>query len=224
MMKSQRIEGPTAIPTYDGSTTAAFATASAAPLPPPMEYSGDMALELTALITKMAGERKKSGREARAHEEMALDKAEQGQIDDLRAKAHDLRSEGMHELGAGLVSAGFSAVSAGAGFAAASKLGGDGAATVASRTWDATGKGAEAAGIAASAGFKAIATADRADQVLDDAAAAADEHAASHAKRAIDDARDEIREGNDLGKKALEFYREFSSAQNQAQMAALHRS
>jgi hypothetical protein len=225
MMQSHKIDRPTDISRYDLSGPAPTSTpASAASLPEPMELSGDMGLELTALVTKMANERKRSGRETRAADEKALDTAERGQLSEMRNKADHMRSEATYELVAGLATAAGKGAAGvctieGAGFVAS-----EGANSAAAKSL--TGEGAlyEAGGEALSAGLKAGASSMHSKQALDDVAIAAKEQAAGHAKRAADDARDEIRDGGDLERKAIEFYREFTSAQNQAQSAALHRS
>ena len=55
-------------------------------------------------------------------------------------------------------------------------------------------------------------------------AAAQHEFAAGHAKRGVETATEDMKDARDLMKKAIDFYREYATAQSQASSAALHRS
>jgi hypothetical protein len=127
------------------------------------------------------------------------------QVADMRQKANDMRSAGVVE-GAGMMVEGGASI--GAAFAPTREI----------------GMGIQGGGKLANGGATIGKTMFQATQSNDDANATAAKSASDQAKGAADDLHDAKRAGGDLISAALDFYREYTSAQASASSAALHRA
>jgi len=173
-------------------------------LPDPIVMSGDPGAELAALAVQSGEEQEtvaQAGRDAEQQMEVSEDNQ---QVADMRQKADDMRSAGVVE-GVGMMAEGGASV---------------GAAFVPTKI----GLGLQGGGKLANGGATVGKTMFQAAEANDDADAAAAKSASDQAKGAADDLRDAKKAGGDLISAALDFYREYTSAQASASSAALHRA
>jgi hypothetical protein len=199
-------------------------------LPPPADGfasldTGDVGAALAKLVLENAYAQRKENRTARAAAEKAQEVAEQKQLAEMREAADD-------RLWSGIVSGGLTVASAMCTFASAGPSGqaaliGDGAdhaqrsirarATNAAMSWKA---GSEALG----------GTAKILGSVIDNGATAHDreatraEHDAAREKRNGDDAQSSADDAKRMIDRALDFYRDYLTAQADAQKAAIMRA
>jgi hypothetical protein len=171
-------------------------TGSLLPQPNAALLSGDPATALAALAIQNGKDERDIERTAKSTFDAIEDREEQAEVDQMHQKADDIRSNA-------LISSGLE-VSAGAPTCAGAKY--DGVA----KTLDAGGKAYGALG--------------KATEEVDEATIRTHEHAANHAKRAAEDARDGVKDATELIKTAIDFYREYTTAKDQAQSAATHRA
>jgi hypothetical protein len=173
-------------------------------LPDPIVMSGDPGAELAALAVQSGEEQEtvaQAGRDAEQQMEVSEDNQ---QVADMRQKADDMRSAGVVE-GVGMMAEGGASV---------------GAAFVPTKI----GMGLQGGGKLANGGATIGKTMFQASEANDDANAAAAKSASDQAKGAADDLHDAKKAGGDLISAALDFYREYTSAQASASSAALHRA
>jgi hypothetical protein len=187
----------------------ASGTSSGPPeLPEPsqaMTDSGDPAAAIAALLVKAGQEAKRGDRALQANEERMQSDAEDREIEAMRAKADDLRTQGLTE---GLFTAASGGLTMGAGSTSGTRY---------EKLFSGSAKVTDGIGQVAGGGERG-AVAD------DDTQAKIAEHTAARAKRAVDQAHDFQKDDGDLIKTAIEFYKEYSGAEAQARSAALHRS
>jgi hypothetical protein len=192
----------------DGTTAAGDGNAGTA-LPDPvtaLALSGDPGAELAALAVQSGELQENVARTARDTEVELEVHEDNEQVDALHKKADDIRASGIWE-GVGMIAEGASGVL-------------PAVVPVSSRVADAVklgGKGADGMAVIAS-------TFGKAAEANDDAAAAAARSASDRAKGAADDLSDAKKSAGDLISAALDFYREYTSAQAAANTAALHRA
>jgi hypothetical protein len=192
-----------------GELAASSADAGATPpLPDPLSallLSGDPGAELAALAVQ-SGERQETTAQTSRDIEQKIEVDEDGQqVAAMEKKADDIRSAGILE-GAGMAAEGVASVVGGC--LDSRQLG------------DAIGHGGKAADGAATLG----AAFPKAEAARDDANAAAAKSAADQARGAAEDLHDAKKSASDFISAALDFYREYTSAQASAQSAALHRA
>jgi hypothetical protein len=205
------VGGLSGVAAYEGDdgVEVAHAPHDTALLPDPVAeiaFSGDPGAMVAALVVKSAKGERDVARQTQDAEERIQDREEEEQVQAMHDKASMLREQaiasGVCEMASGaasLTAATYSPQSREA------------------RGWEAGGRLAKAYGdITDNLGRAAAA-----DQ---DATIAAHEHAAGHARRAVDEATDDVKDARKLLETAIEFYREYSSAQDQAKAAAIHRS
>jgi hypothetical protein len=192
-----------------GGTTVTDDGDAGTALPDPvtaLALSGDPGAELAALAVQSGEQQENVARTAR-DTEVELEVHEDNlQVDAMHKKAEDIRASGIWE-GVGMIAEGASGVV-------------PAVVPVSNRVADAVrlgGKGAN--GIAAIAS-----TFGKAAEANDDATAAAARSASDRAKGAADDLSDARKSAGDLISAALDFYREYTSAQATANTAALHRA
>ena len=170
-----------------------------------MALSGDPGAELAALAVQ-SGERQQTVAQTARDTEAQIEVGEDHQqVDAMHQKARDIRAAGIWE-GGGMIGEG--ACSFTGAFLPSPKLG---------NSFVAGGKGAD--GVA-----KVVAAGSRAAEANDDATAAAAKSASDQAKSAADDLHDVKKGAGDFISAALDFYREYTSAQASANSAALHRA
>jgi hypothetical protein len=198
--------GATALPIDDSTTT--LEAGAEAGLPDPvtaLALSGDPGAELAALAVQ-SGERQETvAQTARDAQEQTEVSDDNQQVAAMHQKADDIRSAGMWQ-GLGMAAEGGGTV-AGA-FFSSPKI-----------TQELQGGGKMANG-----GATITATHFSAAEANDDANADQARAAADQAKGAADDLHDAKKAGGDFISAALDFYREYTSAQASANSAALHRA
>jgi hypothetical protein len=170
-----------------------------------LTMSGDPGAELAALAVQSGEAQQTVAQAGRDVEEKIEVSEDDQQVADMRQKANDIRSAGLWE-GAGMMLEGAGAV--GSAFAHTALVG-DGL----------KGAGKVGNGVAMMAAAK-----PKAAEANDDADAAAAKSASDQAKGAAEDLHDAKKAGGDLVSAALDFYREYTSAQASAHTAALHRA
>jgi hypothetical protein len=175
-------------------------------LPDPASLSGDPGAELAARAVKSGELQQSTAQKARDAQEQLEVNADRQQVDALHQKADHLRTEGFLE-GAGMAAEG------------AGDLGGGLLARDHSQLVACDGAGKAAEGTA-----RIFAAMPKADSANDDARAAEARSAADQAKTAADDLHDAKKGAGDFISAALDFYREYTSAQASASAAALHRA
>ncbi len=172
-------------------------------LPPPA--SADVGEAIATLVIESALANRKTARDTKHAAASALEHAEDAEIANMRQAADSRYNAAKADAFAQMASGGLTAGSAYVGNTAAMTFKG----------------GAEVAkggfSFFYSAGEKR--DADRADIAAKQAA-----HAATHAKTTMDDAIDDEKAAKDSVRKALEFLKDYSSSQQQAQAAATHRA
>jgi hypothetical protein len=197
-------------PSSGGATPAPVAS-DASLLPQPSEHTfigGDIGAELAKLTIEMSREQRERAKSIRAAEERAQLAAENAQLSAMREKADNA-------FMAGMVS-GYASFASGMANVAGGIQSGRGDAASAK----ALGGGAEAmmgVGKVAEAGLRKAAD-------LDATYATEEEQRAGRAKRRADDARDDVQDAEKLVDKALTFFKEYQSAQQDTQKAALFRA
>jgi hypothetical protein len=199
--------GAVSAPSGEAPTTAVGDAGSL--LPEPVSASGDPGEALAMLAIQVGNQERKNateGREIDQRQEVAEDDQ---QVSAMRQKASDILTGGMIES-AGL------AVEASVQYVAAPQVMDNGQLTVAGRELHAM----ETASHAATTIFGAFA---KSAEAGDEADAAAAKSAADQARGAADDMKDAKKSAEDLVSAAIDFYREYSSAQNNLRSAALHR-
>jgi hypothetical protein len=194
-------------------TMSAVAANAADVLPDPLTalaMSGDPGAELAALAVKSGEQQETNAQAARDTQEKIEVSEDNQQVAAMNQKADAIRAGGLTE-GLGMVAeGGFDVASAGA-------MSSDGKVTVQSAAMKFDGTVLKAGSIINGAGFKAA-------EANDDASAAAAKSASDQAKGAADDLHDAKKAGGDFISAALDFYREYTSAQASASSAALHRA
>jgi hypothetical protein len=194
--------GATAI-NNDSATSPVDVTGSI--LPDPLAMSGDPGAELAALAVQSGEEQQTVAQAGRDTEEKIEVAEDNQQVADMQKKATDIRTAGI-VTGAGMAAEGGCTL-AGA-FSQTDKM-----------RQIVTGGGKVANGGATIGGAFANAAAAN-----EDANAAAAKSASDQAKGAADDLHDAKKAGGDFISAALDFYREYTSAQASASSAALHRA
>ena len=189
--------------TDDGATSLLGETSI---LPDPASFSGDPGAELAALAVKSGELQQTTAQRARDAEQQLQANADRQQVDALHQKADHMRREGML-TGVGMAVQGLGDL--GGGVFAKDQLqlsiyGG--------------------AGKLAYGTTQILAASPRADAANDDARAAEARAASDEAKSAADDLHDVKKGAGDFISAALDFYREYTSAQASASSAALHRA
>jgi hypothetical protein len=209
--------GTTAGVTVPDNSAAAVdaAEAETAPLLPDPEAqllaSGDPGAMVAALVVETAKDERDVSRQIEQTESELQDQQEQAQVQAMRQKASAMRTQawtsGLIGVAQGAVSLGAACASNGAAKDGVGKLG---------RELEA---GAKVVGAVhdLSSGLAGAANEDA------DANIASHEHAASHAGRAAAQAYDNERDAQKLLDTALDFYKEYESAQDQERAAAVHR-
>jgi hypothetical protein len=193
-----------------GSDTSAETTATSsatAPLPDPvvaLATSGDVGAELAALAVQSGEAQRRTAQDIRDSLEDYLDSQQNQQIEAMRAKARDAFGNAFVE-GLGIAAnGGFDMTAAFSCDADKSK-------------WTAGGTLAQGCAKMGSAFFAQ-------NMANDDADATGHANAADHARRTIDDMNDACKGADGYVNAAIEFYREYVSAQGQTMNAALHRA
>jgi hypothetical protein len=208
----QGVIGPPVVATEDDAPAGAI-TGPEAFLPDPVAArggEGDPGAELAALAVKSGQQQQTNAQAARDVEQKIEVGEDNQQVAAMRQKAQDTMAGGIAE-GLGMMSEGaFDAASAGA-------MSSSGQETTDSRLYKADGMITHAEGKIGSALYEGAAG-------NDDANAAAARSASDQAKSAADDAHDAKKSGGDLVAAALDFYKEYSSAQAATRNAALHRA
>ena len=202
-----------------------------------LAMSGDPGAELAALAVK-SGEEQQTDAQAARHADQAIEVSEdQQQVNAMSQKADDIRSSGLAS-GLGMVAEG------GLEFAAADVT--ESAATTGVTASSATTGAATSGGVAdvmspsakaalESAGLRLDGTLLKAagsinasgasaSEANEDASAAAAKSASDQAKSAADDENDAKKSAGDFINAAIDFYKEYTSAQASANSAALHRA
>ena len=194
-------------------TTSVGAANAANILPDPvtaLQMSGDPGAELAALAVKSGQQQETNAQSARdAQKNMEVSEDNQ-QVAAMNQKADEIRAGGLTE-GLGMIAEG------GFDVAAAGAMGSNGKPTLESAALSFDGKVLKAGSVIDGAGAKAA-------EANADAAAAAAKSASDQAKGAADDLHDAKKAGADFVSTALDFYREYTSAQAAANTAALHRA
>jgi hypothetical protein len=170
-----------------------------------MTASGDVGAELAALAVQSGEAQRRTSRDIRDALEDSVESQENQQVDALRAKAADTFASSLIE---GLGTAAEGGCQLGASFATCDAV---------KLKWNASGTLAQGVAKMGSALYAQNA-------VNDDANATSDASAADRAKRAIQDTGDAYKDAGDYVNAAIDFYREYVSAQGQTMNAALHRA
>jgi hypothetical protein len=196
-------------PTTQGDPANTANAANAANiLPDPvtaLQMSGDPGAELAALAVK-SGEQQETNAQAARDTEQHMEVSEDNQqVAAMDQKANDIRSAGLWE-GAGMMAEGAGSIAS---------------AVTTSTKW---GDGLKGAGKAGNGAAIMVAAQSKAAGANDDADAAAAKSASDQAKSAADDEHDAKKAGADFVSAAIDFYREYTSAQASARSAALHRA
>jgi hypothetical protein len=193
-------------PLVPDGTTPAVEPETALPDPlAALALSGDPGAELAALAVQ-SGEQQENVARAARDNQIELEIHEDAlQVDAMHEKAHDILASGIWE---------------GVGTATEGAFGVLAAVAPSSRAGDAV----KAGGKVANGGALIVSTFSKAAEVTDDATAAAAKSASDQARGAADDLADAKKSGADLISAALDFYREYTSAQAAANTAALHRA
>lgn len=169
-----------------------------------LAVSGDPGAMLAALTIETAKEQRDVSRELRQGEEATQDREEQAEVAAMHDKAGDMRAQAWEE-GAFDASAGVM------------QMAGAGASGGAQTRW-------EAGATLMKAGGKVVTGLDAAGNEDKDADVVAHKHTGDRARRAADDAHEGEKEAQKLLDTAIDFYREYTSASDQAKAAATHRT
>ncbi len=195
-------------------TQSSLVAADAGVLPEPVDAllkSGDPGAELAALAVKSGEQQQASAQAARDTEQKLEVTADEQQVAAMHRKADDIRSSGLAD-GLGMVAEG--------GFTLAA------ACVTASGAPRASEESAalKLAGTIVKAGSEIDSADSKAAEATDDANAATAKSASDQAKSAADDEHDAKKSAGDFISAAIDFYREYTSAQASASSAALHRA
>jgi hypothetical protein len=167
--------------------------------------TGDPGAMVAALVVESAKDEKEVSRKIERTQEEIQDSEEQAQVAAMHAKASDMRAQALASGAAGMVEGALSIAGA-----CNPKDG------IRSRAFEAS---STLVGTCRKVGDQIGAAHDE-DA---DANVTAHEHAASHASRAYQEAYDDERDAKKLLDTAVDFYREYSNAADQAKAAATHR-
>jgi hypothetical protein len=196
-----------------------------------LQASGDPGAELAAMAVQSGETQRKGANEARDAYERAEASEDQQEVDAMRQKADDIRSEAWIE-GAGMVLQG--GLELGGSCEALDTLSNVPSssvgptdqprvqvmlATANAETGAFRGAGGVANGVAT-----VMAAGSKAAQANDDASAAQHRGNADLAKAAADDMHDASKDAGDFVKAALDFYNGYVSSEAQTRAAALHRA
>jgi len=209
---TQEPYGPVAS-AIDETMPSAGATSIESILPDPLTapaMSGDPGAELAALAVKSGEQQETNAQAARDAQESVEVSEDNQQVAAMNQKADDIRAGGLTE-GLGMVAEG------GVDVAAAGVIASDGKPTLESAALKFDGTVLKAGSVINGAS-------SRAAEANADADAAAARSASDQAKGAADDLHDAKKAGGDFISAALDFYREYTSAQASANSAALHRA
>jgi hypothetical protein len=191
----------------DAAPSANQAGEGPAPLPDPvvaLATSGDVGAEIAALAVQSGDAQRRTAQDIRDALEQYVDSQENHQIEAMRAKARDAFANSFIE-GAGMAANGaFGCVGASKDQATKSEWAGG--------------------GMLAQGGAKIGSAFFAQSMANDDADATSHSSSADRAKRSIQDASDAFKGAGDYVNAAIEFYREYVSAQGQTMNAALHRA
>ncbi len=194
-------------------TTAADPANTADILPDPvtaLQCSGDPGAELAALAVK-SGEQQQTNAQAAREADQNMEISEDNQqVAAMNQKADEIRAGGLTE-GLGMI------VQGGFDMAAAGAVGANGGPTE-------TSAGLKFDGTFLTAGSDIQGAGAKAAEANADATAAAAKSASDQAKGAAEDEHDAKKAGADFVSAAIDFYREYTSAQASAKSAALHRA
>ena len=189
-------------------TTSAGAADAASILPDPvtaLQMSGDPGAELAALAVK-SGEQQETNAQAARDAQKNMEVSEDNrQVAAMNQKANDIRSAGLWE-GAGMMAEGAGSIAS---------------AFTTSTKW---GDGLKGAGKVGNGAAIMAAAEPKAAGANADADAAAAKSASDQAKSAAEDLHDAKKAGAEFVSTALDFYREYTSAQASARSAGLHRA
>ena len=174
---------------------------------------GDIGAELAKILIDMSRKQRDLAKSIRAAEEKAQVAAENAQLSALREKADNAFMAGMVS-GAMTFTAG--AIEFGGGIAMA-KAPTQARADLASKLSSGASKTTEAQGRLLGAAWQKAAD-------LDGTYATEEEQRAGHHKRAAEDARDDMKDAEDLIDKATSFLKEYQTARQDASKAALFRA
>jgi hypothetical protein len=182
--------------------------------------SGDPGAELAALAVQSGETQRRAASEARDAYESAEASEDQQEVDAMRQKADDIRSEAWTE-GAGMILQG--GLELGGSCEALDEMGG--ASTQATLAKSNAEMGAfRGAGSVANGAASVLAAGSKAAQSNDDATAALHRGNADKAKAAAEDMHDAEKDAGDFVKAALDFYNGYVSSEAQTRAAALHRA
>jgi hypothetical protein len=201
-----------AVGVIDQTTPGAVGSADSI-LPDPVDAllaSGDPGAEIAALAVK-SGEQQQTNAQAARQADQAIEVSEdQQQVAAMNQKADEIRSGGLAS-GLGTIAEG------GFNVAAAGVVASDGKESLQSAAL-------KLDGTVLKAGASINAANSSASEANDDASAAAAKSASDQAKSAADDENDAKKSAGDFINAAIEFYKEYTSAQASANSAALHRA
>jgi hypothetical protein len=167
--------------------------------------SGDPGAEIAALAVKTGETQQSTAQAARDADEQLETTEDSAEVEAMRKKADEIRTAGWAD-GIGMFAEGAGAVA-----------GASTSTPQASAVWKGLGTGVHAS-LSVGSSYTKAAEADR------DADAAAHRTSADQARRAADDMHDAKKAGGDLVSAACDFYKEYTSAKDQANSAALHRA
>lgn len=171
----------------------------------------DVGQAIATLSIESSFERKRIARSERNTAEKAQHEAEQRQLSEMEKQADEKYAAAKWNAIGEIVSGGTSL--AGAGIALGAKSN--------NQAWMQTG---EAGGKVMDGSFKLVGAYHDREASSAEVAAKAAEQTAGHAKTMIDDARDDADSAKESIRKALDFLKDYQSAQQQSQAAAIHRS
>jgi hypothetical protein len=212
---TQGMIGGAVVETKETIDAAADAAITDAILPDPsplnmLAMSGDPGAEIAALAVK-SGEQQQTNAQAARDADRAIEVSEdQQQVAAMNQKADEIQAGGLAS-GLGMIAEG------GFNVAAAGLVASDGKESLnsAALKFD---------GTVLKAGASMNAATDSAFEANADASAAAAKSASDQAKSAADDENDAKKSAGDFINAALDFYKEYTSAQASANSAAIHRA
>lgn len=182
--------------------------------------SGDPGAELAALAVQSGETHRKEACETRDAYEAAEATEDQQEVDAMKQKADDIRSEAWTE-GVGMVLQG--GLELGGSCEALDEMGDTPTQSMLTRS-NAEMSAFRGAGGVASGVANVLAAGSKAAQANDDAAAAQHRGNADQAKAAADDMHDAANDASDFVKAALDFYNGYVSSEAQTRAAALHKA
>jgi hypothetical protein len=185
-----------------------------------LEVSGDPGAEIAALAVQSGETQRKGANEARDAYESAEASEDQQEVDAMRQKADDIRSEAWTE-GVGMVVQG--GLELGGSCEALDEMKGAPSQVTTTRA-NAEMAAFRGAGGVANGVATLMAAGSKAAQANDDASAAQHRGNADQAKAAAEDTHDASKDAGDFVKAALDFYNGYVSSEAQTRAAALHRA